>query len=123
MKNLLLPIILLFIIQFGNAQVFVEDVNINEIENLKMIRIVAKGSLFRSDVKIAVDYGQERSFLKKLKNNIKDENGETVKFASTIEALNFLENRGWEYIDSYVITEESSFSGKSNVYNYTFRKK
>lgn len=106
----------------ASSQVFVDGQDINQIEGLNLIEVVGKGKLFSSDVKIAIDYGQDRSFLKKAKDSVKDKEGKTMKFSGMMDALNFLEANGWEYLDAYVLTSEN-ISGKQNVYHYIMRRK
>ncbi len=48
--------------------------------------------------------GQERTFLQddRMRN---EETGELIKFSSMIDALNFMTERGWEFVQAYVIDD------------------
>jgi len=88
-----------------------------EYEGIKYIycQIVGTAKLFSREVTISIDYGQERSFWKD--NRLKDENGKIQSFNSMVDALNYMGNQGWEFVEAYVIT-----FGNQNVYHYLLKK-
>ena len=46
-------------------------------------------------------------------NDIRDEQGNKIKFANMVDAMNYMSKRGWDYVDA---------STYDNVYHYVFRK-
>lgn len=65
---------------------------------------------------IAIDYGQERKFGED--NRVRDENGNVQSFNSMIDALNYMGDQGWDFVQAYVIS-----MGNQNVYHYLLKKK
>lgn len=120
-SHLFLLLLLLVCSNELRAQVVVEGVNINEIETVKLCQVVARGKLFSNKVTITIDYGQEIKWASEQGTQVLDNNGKRKKFNSVIDALNYMENNGWTYLDANVITINSGF-GDQNVYHYYFRK-
>lgn len=116
MKHLLLLFLLIFSFK-SFAQVSVEGVNINEIDSLTFIELVgANKGVLSQKIIISIGYGQKYEFMQT--QLIKDANGKPVIFNSMIDALNFMSNNGWDYINNYVITYSSG-----SVYHYLLKKK
>jgi len=118
MKKLVVLSMLIIWATFSSAQVYVDGININTIEDLHLIQMVGSSKLFNDDVNIKIDYGQHSSMSKKPKRNVTNKEGKKLNFQSIIAACNFLENKGWQFVTAYALTK-----GNSNVYHYTFRKK
>ncbi len=55
---------------------------------------------------ISLDIGQKRTFLQddRMRN---EETGELIKFSSMIDTLNFMSERGWEFVQASVIDDGS----------------
>lgn len=118
MKKYILTISILLISFFSFAQVFVEGVNINELEDVKYCQLINAGSyLLETNIIITIDYGQKRKRFDTQK--IEDKNKKTKKFNSIIDALNFMDKNGWEYLNSYPITDSSGTSD----YIYLLKKR
>jgi len=116
MKKVLVILVMCFVVQFSYSQVFVEDVNINELD-IKYVQLVGVNtSMFGVKFKVFVDYGQKAKMMKA--DGIKDSKGETLKFNTMIDALNFMHSNGWKYINY----TEAVFSGKIR-YVYLLEKK
>ncbi len=91
---------LIFFILISNtlfSQVFVNDVNINEKAGEYIQLVGMNTSMFGSKYQIYVDYGQKVKFMKAYK--IKDASGKVMKFNTMIDALNFLYDNGWEFVN------------------------
>lgn len=82
------------------------------------IQIVGRGNLTGTKVSVDVDFGQQNKVFSSDDTRIVDESGSLVKFNSMIDALNFFNRNGYEYVDAYTVT-----IGSSNVYHYLLRKK
>jgi len=106
MKKLFLLCIVVFVTQLSYSQVFVEEQNINDLD-IKYVQLIGVNtSMFGVKIKVFVDYGQKAKMMKA--DGIKDAKGETMKFNSMIDALNFMYKNGWKYINY----TEAVFSGK-----------
>ena len=73
--------------------------------------------LFSNKVKVTVDFGQEVSFWKRGDMTIVGEDGKDVVFNSMVDAMNFMGDHGWEFVQAYVVTE-----GSQNVYHWLMTK-
>lgn len=113
--------LLLFFLNNLRAQVVVEGININELENVQLCQVVARGKLFSNKVTITIDYGQEIKWASEKGSQVLEKEGRRKKFNSVIAALNYMENNGWSYLDANVISIDTGL-GTQNVYHYYFRK-
>lgn len=101
---------------------FIDNVNINSLD-IKYCSLAGFDlGLFRSNIIIFVDYGQ---FLSNPQDvSIKNSKGKIMKFNSMIEALNFMEKNGWEYVSQSVNTGLTSLFGKNGaLYKYLLKRK
>ncbi len=80
----------------------------------KYCLLLAYGKFMSNKVDIRIDYGQDSSFFED--TMIRDKNGKKITFHSVIDALNYMESIGWEFIDAYAIT-----IGNQNVYHYLLK--
>ncbi len=105
---------------FGLSSVYsqtVNDIPIKEID-VDYIQIVGTSKLFSNKFTIEIDFGQENKYWSAKDTQVKDDNGKLVVFNSMIDALNFLSNNGYEFVDAYAITISNQ-----NVYHYMLKKK
>lgn len=70
-----------------------------------------------SKCKVKVDFGQGEGMWSSDGNKLVDEAGKDIKFASMIDALNYMSEQGWEYVDSMFFTK-----GSGNVIHYLLKK-
>ena len=76
-------------------------------------------SLFGEEVTVRIDFGQERkAFQRQL---LVDESGTAIVFNSMIDALNYMGELGWQFVQAFTITEGTTTS-KSNVYHFLLTK-
>lgn len=54
------------------------------------------------NVKVSVDLGQFKSATKAY--TLLDENGKDIKFNSMVAAMNYMGERGWKFVQAYVVT-------------------
>lgn len=98
------------------AQILVEGTNINDLD-LQYIELVGKSKLLSpTKIKVFVDYGQSFSWNQQV---IKSADGKTAAFNSMVDALNFMDSNGWEYVNNYIISDASG----ELTYKYLLRKK
>ena len=115
MKKVTLFIAMAFFCLHVSAQVNVDGIDINTKENLEYVEILGVGKL-NGQVVISIDYGQKRKLFKP--SVIKGPDGKNRAFNSMVDALNFFNSNGWEYVNSYAVT-----IGNSNVYHYLLKRK
>ncbi len=80
--------------------------------------LVGTGTNFfgnNKNVKVELDLGQYQSVFKNY--NLQDENNKDIKFNSMVGAMNYMGQRGWKFIQAYVITH-----GNQNVYHWLMYK-
>lgn len=54
---------------------------------------------------VSIDYGQQRKLVSR--NLFRDATGQAVEFNSVIDALNWLNEQGWEFVNAYVLVEDN----------------
>lgn len=67
--------------------------------------------------KVKVDFGQGEGLWSSEGNKLVDANGKDIKFESMIDALNYMSDHGWEYVDNMFFTK-----GSGNVIHYLLKK-
>lgn len=67
------------------------------------------------NVKITVDLGQNQPIWKAYM--LQDDNNKDIKFNSMVAAMNYMGERGWVFVQTYVLTE-----GKDLVYHWLMYK-
>jgi len=114
---------ILFVLAFAfiGKQVFSQTVNDVPIKDIDVayVQIVGYSKLMSTKLNIQIDFGQETSiWTKGAKTVVKDGNGKIMKFNSMIDALNFMNNNGYEFETAYAFA-----IGNQNVYHYLLKKK
>ncbi len=120
MKILLLTFLVLLSISYSNAQVRVDGVDVNQLDEVKYVSIIGYNkSLFGQKIVITIDYGQKYSFMKAqtIEGHFKNGKERSMEFNSMIDALNFMEANGWEYVNNTEYT-----NGNSNVSHYLLKR-
>lgn len=117
MKKLILSAAVLFsAYAVAIAQVSVEGVDINAL-GIKYCELRGYNtSTMSQKVSVVIDYGQEFKAFKP--QVIRGEDGKPMVFNTMIDALNFMDRNGWEYLNGYIAA-----SGSSSVYNYLLKRK
>ncbi len=118
LKSLLLIGALSFA-QASTGQVIVDGVNINKKEDVEIVQLLALGNLFSKKVTIIIDYGQFIKFGSNKGSVVTDTRGDLKKFNSSMAAINYMENNGWELIDVNSVPNPNS----NAVVYYFFRRK
>lgn len=80
-------------------------------------QIVGTSKLLSSKVTVQVDYGQERNFFGIVKIMKDEETGKNQNFNSMIDALNYMGDQDWKFVNAYTVTV-----GNQNVYHYVLKK-
>lgn len=117
MKKLFILTVFFFVAQVSFSQVYVNEVNINEKAGTFIQLVGVNTSVFGTKYQIYVDYGQKVKAFKGYK--IKDAAGNVKKFNTMMDALNFMYDNGWDYVNY----NSQMVSGKiRNVYLLKRRK-
>ena len=107
MKRLTVTMVLLSVFAFMNVSsaysqsnpIFVDDVDINAIENLEFVSIIIVGKGIGTKSKVIVDYGQKLNWASLGNPKIRNTKGGEVKsFNGAIDALNFFYLNGWDFV-------------------------
>lgn len=54
---------------------------------------------------ISIDYGQQQKLISE--NLFRDASGKAVEFNSAMDALNWLNAQGWEFVNAFVLVEDN----------------
>ena len=99
-KSTLLLIGILFLI----APLYGQDTTIVQASKYEYCELIGLDKLVSSKKWTSVDYGTHKKATADLR--IKDENGKPINFVSMIAALNYLGDRGWEFVQAYILTSD-----------------
>ena len=102
----------------ANAQVIVDDVNVND-QDVKYIELVGQRAFGWGKIKVTIDYGQEMKLFKQ--PLIKSADGTNVKFNSMLGALNFMDQNGWDLVEVMVFPGRTS--DEDNEVRYLLKKR
>ena len=79
--------------------------------------LVGMQKLLSTKVNVSVDYGEETRLFQDTR--MRDEQtGKVRSFNSMVDALNYMGNNGWEFVQAYVVT-----NGQQNVYRWLLKMK
>lgn len=108
------------ILVFSSNLLFAQSVNGKPIAEIdaEYIQIVGTAKLFSKKVNIEIDFGQVDKIFKAKDTQIKDKDGKLTTFNSMIDALNFMNKNGYEFVQAYTITVQNQY-----VYHYLMRRK
>gem|GEM_PF-298297 len=99
------------------AQVFVNGVNINELD-IAYCQLIAVDPGLIGNAIIRIDYGQPRPMVKR--PDISGPDKQLVRFNSVVDALNFMVRNGWELVSSQITANKE---GSSEEFIYLLRKR
>lgn len=83
-------------------------------QNRVYCEIVEKTPLIGKKVKVIVDFGQIRE-KGKISQALVDDEGEVINFNSKIDALNFMDRLGWNFLQAYTVVDGGSSSGTGST--------
>ncbi|MCC6815231.1 MAG: hypothetical protein IT267_02335 [Saprospiraceae bacterium] len=82
--------------------------NIASIPDYVYCEIYGQSKLFTTKLDVSISYGQSLGWFKD--NRIRNEEGDKIKFNSMIDAMNYMGERGWEFVQAYTVTNGSVFT-------------
>ena len=86
--------------------------------NVEYVQIVGTTKPFTTKVIIQIDFGQRDRLFDTNDTVIKDAEGKRLELNSMIDALNYMTQFGYEFVQAYAFS-----TGNQNVYHYLLRKK
>ncbi len=116
MKRTLFIFSLVLLATFSKAQT-VNGIPLKDI-NTEYIEIVGTGKLLSTKLTIEIDFGQVDKLFETNDTQLKDSAGKRIVFNSMIDALNFMSNNGYEFVQAYALTISNQ-----NIYYYLMRRK
>ena len=81
------------------------------------MRIVGTAKLLSTKVTIQIDFGQRDKIWKTKDTQLLDKDGKPLVLNSMIDALNFLSENGYEFVQAYAFTVSNQA-----VYHYLMRR-
>lgn len=117
MKKLLLSAILLFVAAATPAQTPAptpDEAQSALRDSYIYCQIVGTAKFMSNKLVITIDFGQEAKFFSD--QRLRDQNGDPIVFNSMIDAMNWMGNDGWEFMQAYVVT-----MGQQNVYHWLLK--
>lgn len=85
--------------------------------DVEYVKIVGTSKLF-GKLKIEIDFGQPKKFFDwPDTNTIKDKDGKIISFNSMIDAINFMAQNGYKFVNAYTLSVKSEL-----IYHYILRK-
>ena len=105
------------------AQVVVDGVNINNLAEVNMIRMIAQERFLSNRVTIFIDYGQSISGGARNRMEVIDpRTDKRIQFNSVMHAVNYLIANGWVYQEAMVLPSEGNASSTGGSTQYIFRR-
>lgn len=118
MKKYILSVVLgLLLGPLAYAQVFVNGVNINELD-IVYCQLIAVDPGLMGNAIVRIDYGQPRPMVKR--PDVAGPNRQPIRFNSVVDALNFMVRNGWELVSSQITANKE---GSSEEFIYLLRKR
>jgi hypothetical protein len=115
MKKMISSVVLLFFVIVLPAQIVIDGQDINELDGVQYLQVVAYNKPFTQKVLITINYGQK---VTKAKENTIMVDGKAIVFNNVMDALNFFYARGWKYMDALAVTVQNQ-----NIYHYYLQRK
>ena len=105
----------------AHSQVVVDGVNINNLEEVQMVRMIAQERFLSNKVTIFIDYGQSINGGSRNRMEVIDPNsGDRIRFNSVMHAVNYLIANGWTYVEAMVLPTEGNASSTGGSTQYLF---
>ena len=117
MKNSFFLMTLILIVLIGKTAQAQNMDPASDSVNYVYCQLVGTQRFLSTKVIVRVDFGQERKFFQDTR--MRDEKtGDVQAFNSMVDARNYMGERGWEFVQAYVVT-----MGNQNVYHWLLKKR
>jgi len=102
---------ILFFCLFSGISLFSQK----QIPKYVYCELVGSSKFLSMKVSVSVDFGQESGFFRNTR--MVDSAGNVIDFNSMVDAMNFFGEKGWEFVQAYVVT-----TGNQNVYRWLLKR-
>lgn len=103
----------------ASGQVFVDNINLNDVEGMEHILMMAfLDGIFSQHFTIWVNYGQKNN-----KDSVVQEDGKPKQFSSNISALNYFYENGWDLNETFLIERVNPFTKREELVFYHFMRR
>jgi hypothetical protein len=109
MKKLILISAMIFICAYTMAQ--------SNTTRYIYCELIGVSKMLSSKIIVTIDFGQYDKFF--VDKRLKDETGKPIEFNSMIDAMNFMGDDGWEFVQAFVVSSGQS----SYVYHWILKKR
>lgn len=104
------------------SQVVVDGIDINNLKEVRMVRMIVQERAFSNRVNVFIDYGQDlRGAPRQRMEVVEPRTDRRVRFNSVMHAVNFMIDNGWEYVESMVLPNEGINTATADV-QYLFQR-
>lgn len=86
-------------------------------ESFVYCELQGKSKTFKNKVTVNIDMGQRVKTFSRKNRKLVDENNKPIEFNSMIDAMNYMGQMGWEFVQAYAVT-----IGETNVYHWLLKK-
>lgn len=98
------------------AQVVVDGVNINNLEEVSMVRMIVQDRFLSNRVSVFIDYGQSLNGGPRERMEVVDpRTDKRIRFNSVMHAVNYMLDNQWKYVESMVLPSDGSANSSSSV--------
>ena len=115
-KILMTTLSLFVLLMTTNAQVETNDVPMSS-NKYVYCELVGTAKLLSNKLTINIDMGQRIKTFSAKNRKLVDENNKPIVFNSMVDAMNYMGETGWEFVQAYAITV-----AQSNVYHWLLKK-
>lgn len=114
---MLITLIAFMMILLSNSAIGQTAADSIKINKYIYCELVGNQKILSYKVTVSIDYGEEKGFFQdtRMRN---EQTGKVQTFNSMIDALNYMGNNGWEFVQAYIVT-----TGQQNVYHWLLKKK
>ena len=96
--------------------------NINNLEQVSMVRMVVQNRFLSNSVVVFIDYGQSIGGAARQRMEVVDpRTDKRIKFNSVMHAVNYMLDNNWEFVESMVLPNDGSANSSSSV-QYLFTR-
>lgn len=96
----------------------VDLMQMREIEYIQLLGVDV--GIFKKKLTVIVNYGQKiKAF--DTDTQVEGDDGKAIIFNSMVDALNYFNNHGWDFVTAYAVSNPGGTSG--STYHYLMRRK
>ncbi len=118
MKKIIFLLLLAIGLHFNaNAQLFVDDVNINEDPDVKFLQVWMEGAGLNNFNYVNASFGQRLKALNPDTRRLKDKKGKTIEVYGIADVFNILDANGFDFVTIEINGSSTGGGGMNNIGN------